>query len=301
VIHQTNCVLTIGKFEGIHLGHISLLAEVKQQASLLNLASAVMVFEPHPYIFLKDANYKPLFTKIERDCLLANTGLSHIFYRQFDKNFASLPPKDFCRILFVECRAKLVIVGENYRFGKNRIGDIEFLRNEASSYGAMVKAVALHKLDNIIEKPLPISTSNIRKLLREGNLTEANNQLGFPFFIMGIVAKGKQLGRSLGFPTLNMYPSEHKFLPPNGVYKTQTKINNTTFRSITNVGLCPTIDTTSSMHSVETHLLDYEGNELYGNQIKVELLEFIRTERQFNSRDELKSQITLDVLYSQRG
>jgi len=289
-----SCVLTIGKFEGIHLGHQALLAEVVQQAKLLGLLSAAVVFEPHPYIYLNDALYKPMFTNKERSYLLANTGIEHIFYCQFDKNFAALSPQDFCKKIFAEYNAKLVIVGENYRFGKGRTGDVDLLRSEASAYGAHVQTISP------LERPfkdaaLEISTSNIRKFIIEGNLAEANWQLGFPFFIEGIVMQGKQLGRTIDFPTLNIYPPDEKFLPPDGVYATNTIVNGITYRSITNIGLRPTVDNVSTIRTVETHLLDLNTG-LYGEHIKVELLNFIRPERKFNSMEELKMQIAKDIL-----
>jgi len=298
-----NCVLTIGKFEGIHLGHQALLAEVVRQAKQLGIASAAMIFEPHPYIFLNDAQYKPLFANDERSHLLENTGLDYIFYCPFDKNLVALSPENFCKMLFDKYNAKLVIVGEDYRFGKNRAGDTALLQNEAAKYDSKVQIVPtcrggiLPPEDTL--QPI-ISTSNIRKHLTENNMAEASRQLGFPFFIMGKVAKGKQLGRTIGFPTLNMYPPNEKFLPPDGVYATQTTVNGKTYRSITNIGLRPTVDSDSKVRSVETHLFDYTGSDLYGQHIKIELLEFIRPERRFNSLEELKSQIAKDVLQAKK-
>jgi len=298
-----NCVLTIGKFEGIHLGHQALLTEVVRQAKRLGIASAAMIFEPHPYIFLNDAQYKPLFTKDERSHLLENTGLDYIFYCPFDKNFAALSPKDFCEMLFDKYRAKLVIVGENYRFGKDRTGDVALLQAEAAKYNAKVQGIPTCRGGNLPpEDTLQsiISTSNIRKYLAESNVAEANRQLGFPFFIMGEVVSGKQLGRTIGFPTLNMYPSSEKFLPSDGVYVTQTTVNSATYRGVTNIGLRPTVDSGSKVRSVETHLLGYSGPELYGERVKTELLEFIRPECRFNSLEELKAQIAKDVLDAEK-
>jgi len=297
------CALTIGKFEGIHLGHQALLTEVTHQAKQLGIASAAMIFEPHPYIFLNDAQYKPLFTNDERSHLLENTGLDYIFYCLFDKNLVELSPHNFCEMLFDRYNAKLVIVGENYRFGKDRAGDIALLQSEAAKHDAKVQVAptcrgGILPPENMTQ-PI-ISTSNIRKYLAENNLAEANRQLGFPFFIMGEVAKGKQLGRTIGFPTLNIYPTDEKFLPTDGVYATQTIVNGTTYRGVTNIGRRPTVDNNSKVRSVETHLLDYTGSDLYGEQIKTELLEFIRPEYRFNSLDELKTQIAKDVLIAEK-
>jgi len=297
-VHKpTDCVLTIGKFESIHLGHRALLAEVIRQAKALGLKSAAMVFEPHPYIFLNDARYKPLFTEDERNHLLADAGLDYVFYFPFDEKFAALPPKDFCKKIFDERNAKLVVVGENYRFGKGRVGDVELLQKEAAAYGAAVQVFALQVSDAL--NSVKISTSGIRQFIAEGKLAEANCQLGFPFFIMGTVAKRKQLGRTIGFPTLNMYPPDEKYLPPDGVYATNSIIGGVNYRSITNIGLRPTVDNTSAVRSVETHLFGYAGKDLYDEYVKIELLEFIRPERRFGSLEELKARIAEDVMQVQ--
>ncbi|MCL2287230.1 MAG: riboflavin biosynthesis protein RibF [Firmicutes bacterium] len=269
---MNNCVLTIGKFEGIHLGHRVLINEVTNQAERLGIASAAMIFEPNPHIFLFDTGYKPLFTKEERSHILESTKLDHIFYCVFDKNFVAMSPKDFCKLLFEKYSAKLIIVGDDYRFGKDRAGDISLLQAQAAAYDAKVQVIPTC-CGNGTDSQTIISTSGIRRYLTESNLPEANRQLGFPFFIIGIAAKGKQLGQNLGFPTLNIYPPSDKFLPPDGVYATQTTVNGTTFPGITNIGLCPTVSD-NKIRSVETHLLDYTGPDLYGREIKVEFLEF---------------------------
>jgi len=199
------CVLAIGKFEGMHLGHQALLTQVTQQAGLLELASAAMVFDPHPYIFFNDPGYKPLFTNDERNHLL---DVDYLYYCHFDKNFAALSAQDFCKFLFVDCKAKLVIVGENYRFGKGRMGDTTFLQNEAIHYGAKVQILPTKNINNDI-----ISTSNIRNLIAKGKLKEARQLLGFPFFAIGVIENNV-----LQLP-------DDKFLPPAGVYITNTTLD----------------------------------------------------------------------------
>jgi len=288
-------VLTIGKFESIHLGHRALLTEVVTEAHKLGLQSAAMVFTPHPYIFFGDSNYAPMFTESERNELIERIGISTILSPSFDEKFVKMLAEEFCKMLFVQYNAKVVIVGEDYRFGKERAGNVERLKQEAQKYGANVKVMpAVHGL-----KDAEISTSNIRKLLTEGNMADANRQLGFSFFISGVVTHGKQLGRTIGFPTLNIYPDSNKLLPPDGVYSTQTTVNGTVYNSITNIGLRPTVeDDTKKVRSVETHLFEYSGNEIYGAHVKIELLDFIRPERKFSSLDELKTQIAKDSNYA---
>ena len=171
------CVLAVGKFESIHLGHRALLAEVTHHANLLGLASVVMIFDPHPYIYLNDPGYKPLFSNSEREHMLKNEGLDYLYYCRFDKNFAALRPEDFCKFLFVDCKAKLVIVGENYRFGKGRAGDTILLQNEAKRYDAMVQLLPTQNLHSDT-----ISTSNIRNLIVEGEIEKAQQLLGSSCF-----------------------------------------------------------------------------------------------------------------------
>jgi len=288
---STPCVLTIGKFEGIHLGHQALLAEVTHKAATLGIASAAMVFDPHPYAFLKDSHYAPLFTNEERHHILKNTNLDYLIIYPFTEILTKMPPEDFCKIIFETYQAKLLIVGENYRFGSGRTGDTALLHKQAATYGAKLQIVPM--TTTATDK---ISTSHIRRLLSDSKIKETQMLLGFRFFIFGIVSAGKQLGRSLGFPTLNIYPSQEKLLPPDGVYSTMVTVNGTCYRGITNIGLRPTVNSTSTVRSVETHLPDYYGDSLYGEHIKVELLEFIRPERKFDSVEELRIQIAKDIM-----
>jgi len=282
-----SCAITIGKFESIHLGHRALLTEVKQQAAMHGLSSAAIIFDPHPHTYFSNAEYKSLFTFAEREHILPK--LDHVHYLPFDKMLAELTPQAFCKLLFETYNAKIVIVGENFRFGKDRAGDISTLQAEAMFYNA-----AVHVMPPSCSNMQQISTSGIRHLIAESNITGAAQLLGFPFFMMGVAEQGKQLGHTLGFPTLNIYPSHSKFLPPNGVYISQTTINDAIYSGITNIGVRPTVSNTQKI-SVETHMPEYTGQDLYGVNAKVELLSFVRTERRFASIDELKAQIAEDI------
>lgn len=258
------CVLAIGKFESIHLGHRALLAEVVRQADLLNLASAVMVFDPHPYIFLSDPGYKPLFTNDERNHLLDDKrlfcdvqkqimlrGLDYLYYCPFDENFASLSPDNFCKFIFVDCKAKLVIIGENYRFGKDRTGDTAFLQSAARQYDAKIQTLPIKNTNDSI-----ICTSNIRTLIAEGKLKEARQLLGFPFFSMGIIENEND--------DLNIHVSEKKFLPLDGIYCSNTIIAGAIYRS-----------TTTVEPRVKTRIHDYKLKGLVGAPVKIEFIDTI--------------------------
>jgi riboflavin kinase/FMN adenylyltransferase len=276
-------VITIGKFEGIHLGHRALLQEVSNRAKAESLQSAALIFKPHPFKFLYDKDYKPIFTEHEREKLLRGF-VNDIITLNFDSELVSMKASDFCKKLFTEINAREIVVGENYRFGNKREGTTKTLHEAAAEHNAKIRVIK--NVDNI-------STSDIRSLLCENKFKEASRLLGFPFFIEGTVEKGRQLGRVLGFPTLNIYPPEDKFLPMYGVYKTRAIIDGKTMAGITNIGIRPTVDDSAKL-SVETHVPDLT-DELYGHQIKVEFLEFIRAEKRFENLDELKLQIKEDL------
>ena len=312
----TPCVLAMGKFESIHLGHRSLITEVVRLAQP-GLASAMVAFEPHPYRVLSDPGYKSLFAAHEREYLVRGLSIDYLLEYPFNRGFAALSPIDFCHKLYEELQARIVVVGEGYRFGHKREGTADTLRQVATTYNAQVYEVAPHVFfeksnnDNfpVGSKMIPpevqsptsyistahkTSTSTIRALISANKLAEAEALLGYPFFIMGKVTPGRQLGRSIGFPTLNIYPPEEKFLPTDGVYVTRTILNGRGYNGVTNIGLRPTVETAVAPRSVETHVLGYEGGELYGTHIRVEFMHFIRPERQFESLDALKTQIEDD-------
>jgi len=273
------CVLAVGKFESIHLGHRALIDEVVRLAKDNGLASALMVFKPHPYRVLSDIGYKPLFTGPERARMVEGLGVEYMIEHRFDDEVAAFMPCFFCQKLRSELQARIIVVGEGYRFGRGREGTVDTLRQFAD-----VVEVGVDK----------ISTSAIRQLLLENKLDEARGLLGFPFFIMGEVTPGRRLGRTIGFPTINLYPCEEKYLPVDGVYATQVIIDNKKYRGVTNIGVRPTVAGEGAPRSVETYLLDFEGGELYGVDIRVEFLSFIRPERRFDSLEALQIQIAED-------
>ena len=319
------CVLSLGKFESIHKGHQQLIKEVAETTTdiidgredliqelgenMAIVASAIMIFDPHPYTVLdKKSGYKPLFSVPEREHILnslAESGqipkIDYLIVQPFNKEFSEISPDDFCIWLFN--KAWSVIVGEGYRFGRGREGTTEVLQLWASALGSGSFAIKHHASNALGGK---ISTSRIRELLAANKFAEAHSLLGFNFFVMGIVTRGKQLGRTIGIPTLNIYPPSDKFLPANGVYVTRTHINGVIYKSITNIGIRPTVTNTNGVNtadsiSVETHLLDFHNNEneSYGQSIKVEFLHFIRPEQRFPNLAALQSQIATDIKFTQ--
>jgi len=286
-----SCVLAMGKFESIHLGHQALIREMVRLAKGSNLASALLVFEPHPFRVLSDPGYKPLYTSRERAHLVAELGVDYLLEYPFGTNFAGLSPFQFCRMIYEDLQARFIIVGEGYRFGRERAGTADTLRQTAVQYNAQVYEVA-H-----IGGAIKTSTSTIRALLSENNLSQAERLLGCPFFIMGETAPGQRLGRTIGFPTINIYPPEEKFLPIDGVYATRTFLDKREYKGVTNIGVRPTVAGASAPRSVETYLLNFDNNvagELYGKNIRTELLRFIRPEQRFENIEALKIQIQKD-------
>ncbi|MCL2363191.1 MAG: bifunctional riboflavin kinase/FMN adenylyltransferase [Defluviitaleaceae bacterium] len=307
------CVVTIGKFEGIHRGHRAGIERVVQFAKTQRIKSAVVAFSPHPHAVLCGTSYSPLFTRIERLFLLEQLGVDYLLEYPFDAALMQMTAAQFCMVLFNNLQAEAVILGEGFRFGHKRMGTLSFLRETAKKCGRSVEAVP--PVQNF-DMAAPISTSTIRALLAQSgipDLTQAARLLGFPFFAMGVVTQGRQLGRTMGFPTLNLYPPADKFLPRYGVYATQTMINGTLYNSISNIGQRPTVNEGAVAPTIETHLLgvahDNNGNKkppsaggiqvdsLYGTKIRVDFIKFIRAEIKFDGLQALQNQIALDVTH----
>jgi riboflavin kinase/FMN adenylyltransferase len=284
-------VLTIGKFEGLHLGHRALINEVTRRAKSLACKAILAAFRPHPQKILHDPSYTPLFSNEEFAEITADWGLDEVIFIPFTADFANMSAEDFCRWILREFAPQEIVVGEGFRFGRGRGGTVE----ELEKIFKVKRFKLLKKLDqnfNIGE----INTSRIRGLLKSYEFERASELLGFSFFLMGEVEKGRQLGRVLGFPTLNIYPSVGKFLPQNGVYVTRTIIDGVAFAGLTNIGVRPTV-TDEDKLAVETHIPDLVSapNAMYGKCIKVEFLRFIRAEKKFGSAEELQFQIKSDL------
>jgi len=290
----------MGKFESIHLGHRALVGNMIKLAKP-DLATALVVFEPHPYRVLFDPGYKPLFTRCEREHLVRGLGVDYLLEYPFSQDLAALPPEDFCRKIYEELQAKIVVVGEDYHFGHKRMGTANTLRQAATRYNAQVHVMAHHGANGAAYNGVAkTSTSSIRALLSANKLHEANDLLGIPFFIMGDVIPGRQLGRTIGIPTINLHPPAEKFLPPDGVYATRTIIGNRCYKGVTNIGIRPTVESANAPRLVETHLLGFDGGDLYGSHVRKEFIYFIRPERRFDSLDLLRAQILEDCRTASR-
>jgi len=285
------CVLTIGKFEGLHLGHQALIKEVVAEAKKIKLPSAVLLFDPHPAAILGDTSYNPLFSAKERAFILQNLGVDYLLLQKFDQTFASLPAEAFCDKIFDDYNAQIIFVGERYRFGKGRQGDVSTLKAHAEK-----KSRKLRIIPNLQASQKDISSSQIRKFISASELPQANQLLGFNYFAMGKTTPGQKLGREIGFPTLNLSLAGPKFLPPDGVYVTSITIAAQNFLGITNIGKRPTVNGKS--RSIETHLIhppkEITQQEFYGKEIKLEFIKFLRPQKKFANLQELAHQLEED-------
>ena len=302
-----NIAIAIGNFDGIHQGHVKLLETAKLQAHENNLDFGVVTFDPHPRDFFNSGNSSfKLLDSWEKENLLSQIGVNYLIIIEFNEELKNCSANDFLsKILNDTFKVTKMFAGSNFRFGKNREGTIEGNRNFAREFGLEIIAVDLKQTHSIKGKELEIiSSQKIRKLIQDGQLDIANSLLGRNWCITGIVEKGKQQGREIGFPTANL--NIKNFLkPPLGVYVTRLKIidqkeleiSNDWLPSISNIGTRPTVSGDSI--NLETHIIDLNNKDfdinLYGKRIRVELLDFLRSEKKFNSLSELKKQIEFDT------
>jgi riboflavin kinase/FMN adenylyltransferase len=277
---------SIGKFEGLHLGHQGLIQLARQYADRFLLPLVVFSFSPHPKRILSGDDYRPLFTDAEKVFLFEELGVDIVKLFTFDRSFANIEPEEFARAIFENCQCRALVVGENFYFGKNRTGDINLLKREGAAYGADVAVLPSRR-----DGGKRISTSGIREAITANDFYTARRWMGRPFFLRGVIVHGEELGRTIGFPTINIIPGAQKFLPSNGVYITTTRYNNIDYGSITNIGINPTVN--GKKKTVETYLLDFNG-WIYGETAQVFFLARLRGEERFESLDMLKRQLHLD-------
>lgn len=285
-----NAVVTVGTFDGIHTGHKKIIEELLAVAKQKNTNAVVITFDPHPRTILNDnraeiAIINSLEEKIE---LLKNAGIKDIVIFTFDKNFSQLTEYDFLnKFLIQTVGAGTIIIGYNHKFGHKRKGSFEFLKNHAEQYNITTKEVDKHSLhDNAI------SSSNIRKAIAEGKIKEANQMLGYEYFLTGQVIEGLKIGRTLGFPTANLrIEIPFKLIPARGAYAVKVVYNNQALTGMCNIGIRPTFEGISE--SIEVHILDFD-KEIYGEKLKIFFTERIRDEIKFDNINALKFQLEND-------
>jgi riboflavin kinase/FMN adenylyltransferase len=281
-------VVTVGNFDGVHLGHRSILGRVVQRARELDCQPVALTFDPHPAKVLKpEGNLRLLTTPAQKVALLEAAGV-HVVVQPFTREFAAIPAREFVRDYFVErLNVREVVIGHDYRFGYKRQGNIELLQQMGQAQGFTVQVVWAVEVQDAV-----VSSSLIRAMLQLGKVGEANRLLGRAYGVAGRVVAGKGRGaKILGVPTANLV-SENDLLPACGIYAVWVVKDGKRLPGVANIGTCPTFD--NQELSLEVHLLDFNG-DLYGEVLQVEFVSRLRDERRFPSIDELAAQIRADV------
>jgi riboflavin kinase/FMN adenylyltransferase len=282
-------VVTLGVFDGLHLGHQLIIQTVVERARAAGAVPTVITFEPHPRVVLHPESAPPLLQTFDQKIeALGVLGIEQTIVIRFDQAFARIGARDFLRNVIAErLHAKEVYLGRGFAFGHNREGNIELLRTVSQSLGFIADEVAEVRL-----RGRRVSSSRIRELLQQGRVNIARRMLGRPYGVEGLVVRGSERGAVLGFPTANLHP-RNRVIPSNGVYVTATLIEGLWRRSVTNIGTRPTLGPDGEV-SVETFVLNWSG-DLYGDVVRVRFLNRLRAEKKFNSLDDLKAQIKSDV------
>ncbi|MDE0561183.1 bifunctional riboflavin kinase/FAD synthetase [Algoriphagus sp. NF] len=285
-----NPVVTSGTFDGVHLGHQKILQRIREIAKSIKGETILLTFWPHPRLVLypKEHNLRLLSTFEEKAKLLRQFGIDHLISIPFTKEFSQLTSQEFIqRILVDKIRTKKLVIGYDHRFGKNREGSFEYLQQHSGEFGFDLEEISRQDVDEI-----GVSSTKIRNALESGDIITANNFLGRPYELNGLVIKGQQIGRSIGFPTANVHiPNSYKLIPKDGVYAVEASVNGSLYKAMLNIGNRPTVD--GSSKSVETHLFDFQG-DLYDKQITIYLRDYLREEQKFESLEALKSQLMID-------
>jgi riboflavin kinase/FMN adenylyltransferase len=291
---QQDTYIALGSFDGLHIGHMSLINKTIKLAKKNNAKSMVFTFKDHPLATI-NAELAPKLimdnnTKLK---VLESAGLDIINMVGFNKDFMKLNPEDFIINLVSHYRLKGLIVGFNYRFGYKNLGDVELLKKMSKALGFSLNIVEPVKFKSQI-----VSSSIIRSIIcDEGDIKKVNKMLTRPFMMQGAVIKGKQLGRKLGFPTSNLDYDKRFVIPRGGVYYTIVEYNKNLFRGITNIGYNPTVN--DNKLGIETHILDFD-EDIYDKNIKIYYIDRIRDEKKFNSLQELIDQLKKDKAFARK-
>ncbi|WP_277014184.1 bifunctional riboflavin kinase/FAD synthetase [Flavobacterium lindanitolerans] len=289
-----NTVATLGTFDGVHLGHKKIIERLTQEAGKSNTESLVLTFFPHPRMVLQGNSVIQLLNTIQEKAeLLESIGLQNLIIHPFDESFSQLSAEEFVKTILVDqFQIKKIIIGHDHRFGKNRSADINDLIAYGKIYDFEVEQISAQEIDEV-----SISSTKIRKALLSGDIQLANEYLGYNYFITGTVVKGRQLGRTIGFPTANLkIEEEYKLIPLNGVYIVKSHWNGKEIFGMMNIGTNPTVD--GKERTIETNFLDLE-EDLYGKEMRIYFLQRIRSEEKFDSIDTLKAAIENDKIITQ--
>jgi riboflavin kinase/FMN adenylyltransferase len=281
--------VTIGTFDGVHIGHQKVLSNLVLSAEKNNASSVLLTFFPHPRMVLqKNSDIKLINTLKERIELLKKTGLDALVIHEFTEDFAEKTALDFVKNVLVDhLKIANLIIGYDHRFGKNREGNFDQLSEYGNIFGFEVNKISQQEIDHIT-----ISSTKIRKAIELGNIEEANRYLGYHFMLKGDIVKGNNLGEKIGFPTANLSIEEnYKLLPKTGSYIVKSELENQTVYGMMNIGYNPTVK--GKKQTIEIHFFDF-NKDLYGKKILVDVLKFLRDEQKFDSVEVLKKQLVND-------
>jgi riboflavin kinase/FMN adenylyltransferase len=283
-------VVTQGTFDGVHLGHQHVLKQVVNIAKEYQKPSLLITFYPHPRLVINpnDSTIKMLSSIEEKAKIILEMGIDYVLVLSFTHEISQYSPEKFVHdILVSKLNVQCMVVGYDHRFGKNRSGGFSELTEFAKKFNFKVKEINASEIDEIA-----VSSTRIRKAIASGNLGDANELLGKPYQLTGIVVEGQKLGRQLGFPTANLMIDEpHKLIPPNGVYLGFVIIQNKKYKIMLNIGVRPTVDGKSQ--TIEAHIIDF-NEDIYNQKLTIYLVQFLREELRFNGLEALKIQLQKD-------
>ena len=287
-------IVTIGTFDGVHLGHQAIFKQMQEEAARRGGETVLITFSPHPRLVIhkNSRDLKFINTQAKKLERLEKSGIDHLIIIPFTKEFSKNSSEKFIADYVVKyVHPKMIIIGYDHHFGKNREGSIELLEDLKEKYNYDVVQVPPLYVDN-----LPVSSTRIRNLLKEGNLKEANRMLGYEYAITGTVVRGNALGRKLGFPTANIkLPNEFKLIAANGVYACRVLIEGKTYKGMSNIGVRPTID--HGELTIEINIFDFD-KEIYDESITIYFVDRLRDEKKFESLNALKKQLGKDREHS---
>lgn len=286
---KQHTVLTIGTFDGVHIGHQKIIKRLVEVANVKGLQPSLLTFFPHPRMVLqKDANIKLINTISEKEQLLKRFGITNLVVKKFTKEFSRLTALDYVENLLVnQLKSKYVIIGYDHHFGRNRNANINDLKQFGEDFNFEVEEISMQDINDVA-----ISSTKIRTALNEGDIKTANTYLGYNFMLTGTIVKGKGLGKTIQYPTANLHIEEtYKLIPKQGVYIVKALIDDTIQYGMMNIGNNPTVNGQSQ--TIETHFFNF-NNSLYDKNISIQLLERLRDEQKFDGLKQLTTQLDQD-------
>lgn len=285
-------VLTIGTFDGVHLGHRKIIDALCERAKAIGGESVIFTFDPHPrkVVAPAETSLRLLTTLEEKVSLLEQSGIDHLIVYPFTKEFSQLSYEQFVeKVLVNQIHTRYLVVGYDHKFGKNRQGDFEFLKECAERFGFHIE-----KMDVLLMNEANISSTKIREAIQHGDFETANAYLGYRFTLHGTVVEGQKLGRKLEYPTANVEASDpDKIIPGYGVYAVKVKVGGVQYAGMLNIGNRPTVNHNADNRSIEVNIFDFDA-DIYGHSIELTFYKKLRDEQKFSSLEELKGQLAKD-------